>query len=186
MRLFLRGYLDEPLTNIPLATVANDSYLPHTCELYPERVTEYPDVMDLGDSHPDIMEEIDSSDELNELAEAQDQDIIEDVATLYQYWLSVASGIKVAGYPNWSQFPEVPECTCGRPMDYLLTITGDEFDGGTRQRWAAKEDKAILESEDFAARAAIREPTGLLLGRGYTFNFFVCRHCEGWPVEATF
>ena len=47
---------------------------------------------------------------------------------------AVAPGFKVGGYPHWSQEPQVPCCTCGKEMDYLLAIDSSEFDGGTYER----------------------------------------------------
>lgn len=175
--------INDSLKIMPPPTIANECYVPHVCVLHPEQVSEYPHVMEAYESHPEIMEQIDSSDELNELAEEQDQDIIEDVATLYQFWLSVADGLKIGGYPSWSQYPNVPRCTCGQPMDYLLTITGSEFDGGTWQRWVPEEDRAVLENGDFASRDAVQNPTGLMLGRENLLNFFICRQCEQWPIK---
>lgn len=55
---------------------------------------------------------------------------------IYQYRLSTCPGSKVGGYPQWSgQDSHIPTNTRGQPLEYLLTIADDEWDGGSWKRW---------------------------------------------------
>ena len=88
---------------------------------------------------------------------------------LYRDALSVAPGTKVGGYapPQPQGLP--PACpTCRWGMDYLLSVDASEYPeaGG---RWQP-------------TPAGHRNPLDLGLGATGTFNLFVCRRCEEWPV----
>ena len=55
---------------------------------------------------------------------------------VYQYQLSTCPGSKVGGYPDWSgQDPRIPMNAQGQPLEYLLTIADNEWDGGSWGRW---------------------------------------------------
>lgn len=79
---------------------------------------------------------------------------------------------KVGGHPAWIHGPERRSCSCGREMEHLLTIASSEDDPSG---WRA----ARLDGP--ASRPA---STGLLLGDVGRVYVFVCRRCDGWPVDS--
>jgi uncharacterized protein YwqG len=55
---------------------------------------------------------------------------------VYQYRLSTCPGSKVGGYPDWSgQDPRIPTNAQNQPLEYLLTISDNEWHGGSYERW---------------------------------------------------
>ena len=143
-------------------------YRPEECSIEPERVLEFPNIVDLP---RDLRSEIVAWEE--RLGKEG----------LYEFELSTAPGTKVGGYPNWIQEAEWPSCPIGHRMDHLLTIDDSEFDGGTYARWLPVEDQAAWEGPD-EARLAVQNPTGLsLMGSLY---LFVCSLCPGRPVAQVY
>ncbi|MCO6008916.1 DUF1963 domain-containing protein [Actinoallomurus purpureus] len=150
---------------------AREEYLPDPCVLHPERVVEYPNW--------DLPEEL--ADELEERFEE-----LED-GTEWSYWahLSVAPGIKVGGYPSWTQEPFWPSCTrCGRRMDHLLTVKSAEFDGESWKAWLPIEDapaSGTVLDLPYEERRRIQRAPGVMLGDMGGIYLFVCPQCPGLP-----
>jgi len=162
-----------------------EDYCPEPCVLYPERVTEFPDVFDLADDLPELCQKVASSNDLLEAIDSIGEYDFEDAETLYQYWLSVAPGTKVGGHPEWVQDPEWPICGCGSRMQYFLTIASAEFDGGSWGRWLAEEDRHVW-GGGYDVRKPVQCAANIMLGDMGNLNFFICRRCEGWPISAVF
>jgi hypothetical protein len=161
-----------PLAPFPASSLQVNSgdggYLPRQCRLSPERVQEYPSASSL------------SKDQFDDLEQWN-----EDGPALYQYSLSVAPGFKVGGYPNWSQEPQVPTCSCGKEMDYLLTMDSAEFDGGTYERWLPESEQHVWQAA-YEVRNQVQCAAGLMLGDMGEINIFVCRACVPWKHRWVF
>jgi hypothetical protein len=176
--------ISRPRPDNPAPQGAYYEYVPFSCRLLPECVTEFPSVYDLPE---DLVQRI---------YKWEDQHLGPDGAHTCEYEgeLSVAVGTKVGGYVHWIQFPWVPACECGRPMEHLLTIATVEWDGIVDRRWTPVEEQAILGSFQGtwdqldegckALHGALWRPTGLSLGDAGQMQLFVCRHCGRWPVVA--
>lgn len=146
----------------------NKEYLPKPCGISPECVTEYPSVYSL------------STEQIKELSEWQEGD-----DTDYQSSLSVAPDFKVGGYPHWVQDPQNVTCSCGREMEYLLTIDSSEFDGGTYERWIPEQERGIWGAE-YDVRIRVQSAAGLMLGDMGNINVFICRKCVPWSYQGIF
>ena len=177
--------VQNPLSKMPEPNLNEFDYIPQLCTLHPERVLEYPDVFELSDQYPELMETIENIEHPYFEGLLEDDEIFEDTSVVYQYLLSVAPGIKVGGYPDWIQYPEYPQCVCGRQTEYLLTISSREFDSGTHPRWAASDAKDIWQ-KPYEERTAIQSAPDLMLGDAGNINFFICRCCPDWPIYSVF
>lgn len=156
---------------------AQARYVPKPCVIDPEKVTEYPSY----DLPWDVLSQISDT----------ARQVETDTGWEYDTDLAVASGIKVGGYPGWTQSPHWPTCTCGSRMDHLVTVASWEFDRGDEKRWIPIEDRASmagwdLDSSDDHPWHAIRNPTGLMLGDAGGLYFFVCTSCPGRPFDYRF
>jgi hypothetical protein len=151
-----------PLAAPPRPTViGNDDYLPEPCVLHPETVTEYPAPHELPQELADRIEEWE-----------------ETQAARYQYDLAVAPGWKLGGHAPWSFSDPFPmACAeCGSGVRPLLTIDGDEWDGGSGS-WRPVEDAGYTGHHcDGPAR-----DTQITIGRGYTLQVYVCEASYGHP-----
>jgi hypothetical protein len=107
-----------------LKGVAEPDYVNHDgsfaveeCAISPEEVWEFPDSEDLSDEQWAAVKALGAVDD-------------------YQYLSSICPGTKVGGYANFSgQDPWTPVDEQGRDMQYLLTISDDEWDRGSGPRW---------------------------------------------------
>ncbi|MEU6961968.1 DUF1963 domain-containing protein [Streptomyces chrestomyceticus] len=150
---------------------ADDDYLPAPCVLHPERVVEYPD-WDLPDALADA---------LHERFERLEEE------TGWAYWphLSIAYGVKMGGYPNWTQEPRWPDCTqCGTRMEHLLTVPSVEFDGASWRTWLPLEDRpasGTVFDLDHEERRKVQSAADLMLGDMGGMYFFVCWSCPDGP-----
>jgi hypothetical protein len=177
-----------PREKMPTPTVASKWFLPAECRLHPERLTEYPE-RGFAD---DMWEKVRRWCE----ARLPGQDLRTPEEWFGWFWNehSICPGNKVAGLPRWVQDDETPTCACGRAMKFLLTLTDNEFDGASYQRWCPEEDRRVLQDvylrpptvgttqEEQQALADILDPArfeGFVGGSQYVF---VCRSCEGWPI----
>lgn len=152
---------------------ACSEYVPSPCTIDPERVVEYPS-WDLPD---DALE--DQYDALNDIEHA----------TGWKYWshLSVAPGIKVGGYPSWTQDPSWPLCPkCQQQMTHLLTIKSTEFDGESWRTWLPIEDMPSTGNVlglPYEVRTQIQRAHGLMLGDMGGMYLFTCRNCPETPYD---
>ncbi|GGT49953.1 hypothetical protein GCM10014713_50040 [Streptomyces purpureus] len=165
------GLVEEELTAPPRPEGACEDYLPDPCVVHPERVTEYPN-WDLPETVYEALEER--------------FDTVEE-ETGWSYWshLSVADGIKVGGYPTWTQDPYWPDCLgCGRRMEHLLTVNSAEFDGESWRSWVPVEDipaAGTVIDLPYEARRPVQRPPGLMLGDMGGMYVFECRACPDRP-----
>ncbi|WP_150254487.1 DUF1963 domain-containing protein [Nocardiopsis deserti] len=151
---------------------ASEEYVPSPCVVHPEQVTEYPS-WDLP------------ADLFDTLGERFDQ-VERETGWRYQYHLSDAPGIKLGGYPGWTQEPVWPECGwCEQPMDHLLTVSSWEYDGESWRTWLPVEDRAVVDGEETWRSERGREaqnPAGLMLGDAGGVYVFECWSCPERPV----
>lgn len=159
--------------------LADDEVLPRCCVLDPERLVEYPNSDVPGDLIPQVRA-------------ATDQ-IKAETGWWFHYHLSSAPGLKVGGYPGWTQEPCWPDCSgCGRTMDHLLTIPSDECDGESWRRWIPLEDRAAGDigstrtDAEPEAHEAIWHPTDMTFGDMGGVYLFVCTSCPDMPYTHHF
>ncbi len=163
-----------------------EDLVPRPCLLYPERVVEYPDP---SEGVEEIEAAVQKSADLHSALEVAKACRVgnwrhpRDVSHLYQVWLTTADGTKVGGYPKWAQNPEYPTCSCGKPMEHLVSFASWEFDGVTWGRWLPIEDRESL-TADYLERESVKLAAGWLFGCEGNMYLFVCRHCEEWPTTA--
>jgi hypothetical protein len=139
-------------------------YVPRPCLIDPEPVIEYPaeDLPGLYDQHQAAIDRIEA-----------------ETGWSFSYHLSVAPGIKVGGYPRWTQFPDWPVCDCGTRMDHLLTVASVESDGESWRRWMPLEEVGHAGGKGFNA-------TDLCIGDVGSMYLFVCASCPNMPHQVRF
>jgi len=145
-----------PVADPPTGLVDDRFYVPTSCVLHPEQITEYPQPEDLPD----------------QLAAA-----VEEACEGYDYTdeLSTAPGWKVGGWPDWTYNPAPTECSgCNADMRLLLSIGTVEHDGG---RWQPEEEAGLPKTPEYT------EPTGIIVGPWGTLHIFVCTSCPGHPFR---
>jgi hypothetical protein len=165
-----------PLRQMPTPSRADDNYLPHPCVLHPERVTEYPDALELTEPLWERVVAWEAS--LTEQADPDD-------TMAYHYELSAALGTKLGGHVDWIQDRDVPVCACGRPMDHLLTIGSAEFDSSSWRRWCAAEEGDIW-ALPYQERLAVQSAADIMLGDMGQLYLFICPVYQDWPIAWTF
>ncbi|WP_460916079.1 YwqG family protein [Plantactinospora veratri] len=114
---------------------ADPATIPDPCTVDPERVVEYPS----HDLPREVWRQIDGT----------VRRVAEETGWQYEYDLSEASGIKVGGYPGWTQSPDWPVCGCGTGMVHLLTVASWEFSRGDEKRWIPVEDRPAMAGWSF-------------------------------------
>lgn len=158
------GAVGEVRSTPPAPAEAEEEQVPSPCVVHPEWVTEYPSW--------------DLPDELREALGDRFERLRKDTGWRYWYHLADAPGIKVGGYPGWTQEPYWPECaSCGGRMEHLLTVASWEYDGESRRTWVPVEDRIDGEPDRAALDAA-----GLMLGDVGGVYIFECRACPDRPV----
>lgn len=154
---------------------ASEKYIPDPCVVHPEPVSEYPS-WDLPEG-------------LYDRLCGRFEQLEQETGWSYQYHLSDAPGIKVGGYPGWTQDPVWPECGwCEQPMDHLLTVSSWEYDGASWHTWLPVEDRPNDDESPWnceRARAA-QNPAGLMLGDAGGVYVFECRSCPERPTDHWF
>jgi Domain of unknown function (DUF1963) len=155
----------------PRPAGARRDYLPSPCVLHPERVTDYPN----WDLPRDIADAL----------QLRFHQMEEETGWSYHYHLSVSDGIKVGGYPTWTQDPAWPDCpSCGQRMQHLLTINSAEFDGESWRTWLAVEDTpatGTIWDLPYEERRRIQRAPGLMIGDMGGVYLFECQRCPGRP-----
>jgi hypothetical protein len=173
-----RSAVGELLAAMPAPHEDAESwYLPDPCVVDPERVVEYP-------SH-DLPRDV-----WLQIRDAVDR-VEAETGWEYHHDLAVASGIKVGGYPGWTQSPDWPVCGCGTEMEHLLTVASWEFSRGDERRWVPLEDRPAMagwgfDSPDEHPWRALQNPAGLMLGDAGGIYLFVCTSCPGRSYEHRF
>ncbi|MFI2506472.1 DUF1963 domain-containing protein [Streptomyces sp. NPDC018972] len=162
-----------PVASTPPAPAdAPKAYVPDPCVVHPEPVSEYPS----GDMPQD----------LHDALRARFDQLEKETGWLYWYHLADAPGIKLGGYPGWTQEPVWPDCAvCGRRMDHLLTVASWEYDGESWRTWLPLEDRGVVDGEDtFRCEQglAAHHAAGLMLGDAGGVYVFECRSCPDRPI----
>lgn len=105
----------------------------------------------------------------------------------YHYHLADAPGIKLGGYPSWTQEPYWPECgSCGQTMQHLLTMSSWEYDGESWRTWLPVEDRGGATGKEKLSPKqghAVRESAGIMIGDAGGVYIFQCLTCPDQPVE---
>ncbi|QVL32722.1 DUF1963 domain-containing protein [Telmatocola sphagniphila] len=185
-----RSEVRNPLEHTPKSPFASKWYLPNECELHPERVKEFfvkeitqamcTQACEWLAAHPSP-EDIRTEDEWLDFLTSEH---------------ALCPSNKVGGYPKWVQGEEIPTCKCGNEMEYLLTLTDCEFDGGDWRRWCPIEDHAIRDNiflrrggksrEEQDAQAGIVDPANFNGFGAGELLLFICRTCKNWPIQSVF
>ncbi|MFI7273875.1 DUF1963 domain-containing protein [Streptomyces sp. NPDC049879] len=151
---------------------ALEDHVPHPCVVHPERVTEYPS-WDIPKNLRDV---------LRDRMEAMERSS----GFLFHYHLADAPGIKLGGYPGWTQDPVWPDCPdCGRRMDHLLTVASREYDGESIRTWLPVEDRREVDGRQRASEEA-STGAGMMLGDVGGVYIFECRTCPARPTSHWF
>jgi hypothetical protein len=151
----------EILAAPPLPEVIGfEGYVADSCVLHPERVVEHEFMELLSGTLQERIKEWEF--------ENEEQSDGEDFLT-YHHDLSIAPGWKVGGYATWSVTgPQLIVCSCGTPMDLLLTIASTEWSGGSYS-WVPLEDRELIRM------SGANTPTRVTVGRGGSLTIFFCR-----------
>lgn len=157
----------KPLYQAPSPKYPELNYLLIPCCVHPERVEEYPDYFELPEF---LRSKIDAWD-----GPGEDEK--------YGSQLSTAPGTKLGGWVDWIQFPVTPTCKCGREMEHLLTIASAEYGA---ERWIPLEDQPIVANDSYEEEEVIWRPANIMLGDVGSIYVFICRECEGWPIDWVF
>ena len=177
----------DPLRQIPKPSRAEKGYIPQPCQLCPERVTEYPkDYLELPKKVLGKLSKTLESWTTEDFQSLFAQTNTSDGHSFYQSVLSACPSSKLGGYVYWIQGPEErPVCSCGRPMQHLLTLTDCEVDGGTFFRWLPKEDYRLW-GGDQEKLDRVNCAIGLDAFVGSHMYLFICRKCKHWPIGTVF
>jgi hypothetical protein len=138
----------------PTPVMLVEEYLPNTCTVEPEPITEYPNFWDLPDR-----------------LRAAVVDWEDRTGSNYSSDFALAPGWKATGYGGaWSLFDPYPIiCECGTEQQPLFTATTGEYDAGT-QSWRPLEEAAT--------GSRLSDPVGVHLGRSNTLQLYYCPASE--------
>jgi uncharacterized protein (TIGR02996 family) len=172
-----RRAVKQPLRPMPEPVEVPYGHIPRPCVLYPERVTDYPDSAELGNSHeqdenPMLRAAVVSA--AGRLPAVSGYHLPGSGSHLYEAWLGAAAGTKVGGYPDWVQHPHCPRCGCGAEMQHLLSFASWEWDGVSWGRWLPVEDRPAL-AADHREQDAVCSAHGCMFGDAGNMYVFVCR-----------
>ncbi|MFJ9761310.1 DUF1963 domain-containing protein [Streptomyces sp. NPDC101149] len=156
-------------TPAPADELPEDWY-PARCVVHPEQVTEYPSW--------------DLPDEVHGTLKGRFDELLAETGLRYSYHLAEAPGIKLGGYPGWTQEPVWPGCEgCGNRMEHLLTVSSWEFDGESWRTWLPEEDRADENASGGRRwKDDAHNPAGLCLGDAGGVYVFECRTCPDRPI----
>ncbi|MET8751473.1 hypothetical protein ABZW32_15440 [Streptomyces sp. NPDC004667] len=148
--------------------VEYDGYVPQPCLLAPERITEYPNRMELN---RELQQQLANGSRWE--GTGMDDYYLPAPDEFYWNELSVAPGWKAGGWTRWGLTDPVARLcrTCGAGMDPLLTIASSEWGSNTRG-WIPYEDQPL--STPSVDNHQPWNPTGLDLARGYDLQLHVC------------
>lgn len=157
----------------PTVSTAPEDSIPDPCVLHPEPVIEYPSW--------------DMPDDLRAALRERLEDMEARTGWMYHYHLADAPGIKLGGFPSWTQEPWWPECPrCGQTMEHLLTVSSWEYDGESWRSWLPTEDRDSetgQERRDPAGNRAAHNPANVMFGDAGGVYIFQCSTCPDRPVE---
>ena len=166
-----RAAVGESLPVMPADATAYPRYVPLPCRLFPERVADLPDAVEIGT----LLEKLE---DWNTRTRTFPDRRMEEV-----YADSVPhGGWKIGGYASWIQGPQVPVCPAGHTMELLLSCGCDPM-SLSRAPVQEKHLYADPARRDTAAvENAANAPRLRFIGDGFQFTF-LCRRCPDWPVE---
>jgi hypothetical protein len=170
----------DVLTEPPGPAVAEDGrYVPEPCLLDPERVTEYPNFLELS---KDLRGQVRQWCRQQSPGADVDNPFEPPLEDFYQKELSTAPGWKVGGWPTWGLTdPNRQYCpACGTEMTPLLTIASVEWDSSTRS-WIPYED------QDHAAPDAypdLSQPTMIRINDNNQLQLYACPAFPDHPHTA--
>lgn len=151
--------------------VEHEEYVPEPCVLAPERITEYPNSLELSE---ELREQLGDWSRWQAADAGVDSSYAPYPESFYHSNLSVAPGWKAGGWPQWGYTDPAPrQCpACDTAMDALLTIDTFEWDSGNRS-WIPYEDQAAASSTGQRHRDTQR-PTAVQIGSGYKQQLYIC------------
>jgi hypothetical protein len=154
------------LADPPRPDFTNRDYVPNTCAVQPEAITEYPDIRTL----PEPLERA-----LDEWHRAEDEED-DECSTAYSFDTAHAPGWKALGYGMyWGIFDPAPViCECGTEQLPLFTAATGENNGW--KSWQPLEEAGTDESYE--------GPVGVAIGRGNALQLFYCPKSETHPCQA--
>ncbi|KOV36809.1 hypothetical protein ADK60_05980 [Streptomyces sp. XY431] len=155
--------------------VEYDGYLPVPCLLAPERITEYPNFLELS---RELRQQLSDWNRWQAAGAALDGVYEPYPQAFYDSALAEAPGWKVGGWAPWGLTDPVARCceVCGAGMVPLLTIASGEWDSGTHG-WVPYEDRELA-----AARtAASANPPGVQVSKGNHLQLYVCPESPEHP-----
>ncbi|MFD4660632.1 hypothetical protein ACFWP2_34040 [Kitasatospora sp. NPDC058444] len=151
----------DPATAPQPSVIGNDEYLPAVCVLHPETATEYP-------APHELPKEL-----RNRIHSWEDQQ-----GLVYQYDLAVAPGCKTGGHAPWSFSDPFPMAcpACGSDVRPLLTLNGNEWDGGSGS-WRPVEESGYTGVHYLGPAMS----TQLGIGRSGSLQLYVCTASPDHP-----
>ncbi|MFV6026099.1 hypothetical protein [Streptomyces sp. NPDC056264] len=149
-----------------------EGYLPKPCLLAPERITEYPDSLDLD---RDLRESLEDRSRWQAAGVDVGPRYAEYPGSFYSDELAESPGWKVGGWPPWGRTdPYRRYCSvCDTQMVPLLTIASFEWDSGTTG-WTPYEDQAAEAAGGHVAGRSPVQPTGVEVGSTDNMQLYVC------------
>ncbi|WP_327075017.1 hypothetical protein OG196_39225 [Kitasatospora purpeofusca] len=159
----------------PVVVEYDDCYLPVPCLLAPERVTEYPNYLELS---PDLQQQLADWGRWPTVGAAVEDFYEPCPQEFYGDALAEAPGWKVGGWAPWGLTDPVARfCeTCGAGMTPLLTVASGEWDGSP-PAWVPFEDRELAATGP--ARSA--NPAGVQVSKGNHLQLYVCPESPEHP-----
>ncbi|MFA7768521.1 hypothetical protein [Streptomyces sp. NRRL S-448] len=155
--------------------VEYDGYVPRPCTLTPERITEYPNSMELSE---ELQEQLRDWSRWQAAGSGVDGSYARYPEAFYDSRLSLAPGWKVGGWAPWGLTDPVARfcAACGAGMVPLLTICSDEWDSGTRN-WIPYEDQSVVQQGgDIESN-----PPEVQVSKGDHLQLYVCPESPEHP-----
>ncbi|MFB8404484.1 hypothetical protein [Streptomyces sp. NPDC055912] len=149
-----------------------EGYIPKPCLLAPERITEYPNSLDLD---KDLRESLEDRSRWQAAGVDVDPRYAEYPGSFYSDELADSPGWKVGGWPPWGRTdPYRRFCSvCDTQMVPLLTIASFEWDSATTG-WIPYEDQAAAAVGGRVAGRSPVQPTAVEVGSTDNMQLYVC------------
>ncbi|MFI8966146.1 hypothetical protein ACIGO8_28990 [Streptomyces sp. NPDC053493] len=166
---------DALVTPPKTCAVEYDEYVPEPCELAPEQITEYPNLLELTEG---VRQQLGDWSRWQAAGSDVDSTYAPYPEAFYTRELSVAPGWKVGGWPPWGLTDPVAQlcAVCGTKMDPLLTVASNEWDSSNRG-WIPYEDQALAG----IPRAGVENSPRVQVSRGNHLQLYVCPTSPAHP-----
>ena len=153
-------------------------HLPEECRLFPERLEETdPHV---GEERVEQIDKYILENGQNDLDTMQVPSMHRDEP--HRNLFSAAPTTKVGGFICTVEDPWYPICSCGREMEYLLTVASSDIgDGCTSYRWSPND---IPRDEKGKIIFDAHSGSDLWLADMGSLHVYICRNCENWPAAS--